>query len=208
MTRFWHIAGVVAGACSLVVVIAACGSSSSSTAAGGSSSSAPSTSPAGSSPAISSAPPSSGGISPHAAVPACTTEGLDVQLGSSQGAAGSIIQTITFTNGLDTPCTLTGYPGVSLTTGSQQIGAAAARDGSVPVTTVTLGANGVASAAVQITQAGNYPAQTCEPTPATAIQIYPPNQTVPVSVPITATGCAVPTVILLHVSAVQAGSGQ
>jgi hypothetical protein len=215
MTRFGRVAGAVLGAFSVVVLAAACGSSSSGTAAGGSSGS-PTAAPSvvGSSAMVSSAPPtappSSGGISAHVAAAPCTTSGLGVALGGSQGTAGSIIVTVTFTNSGSSSCTLSGYPGVSLTAGSPpaQVGAAAVRDGSVPVTTVTLAPGAVASSGVQITEAGNYSSSTCQPTPVTAILVYPPDQTQSVSLPYNGTGCAATGVALLHVSAIQAGNGQ
>jgi hypothetical protein len=104
---------------------------------------------------------------------------------------------------------MSGYPGVSLTGGdpAKQIGAAAARDTSKTPAQVTLAPGQPGSAVVQIVQAGNYPAATCQPTPASALFIYPPNQTVPVSVPYTATGCMASGVTILRVGPVVAGSG-
>ena len=52
----------------------------------------------------------------------------------------------------------------------------------------------------------NYPSASCGPTKATALKIYPPNQTVPVYLPSTSTGCA-KSVQIMYIGAVQAGSG-
>jgi hypothetical protein len=145
-----------------------------------------------------------------AGVPACPTSQLTVSLGASQGTAGSIYQTIDFTNSGSSDCTLYGYPGVSLQGGGSpatQIGAAAARSTVTPASVVTLTPGGVANAQVQVTVAGNYPASTCDPEPATSLLVYPPDQTVPASVSYTTTGCASSSVILLHVSPVQPGNG-
>ena len=46
-----------------------------------------------------------------------------------------------------------------------------------------------ANALLQIVDALNYPSATCGPTKATALKIYPPNQTEPVYLPNTSTGC-------------------
>jgi hypothetical protein len=198
----WLILGSVA------LLTAACASSSSSTPAA-SGSSAVSAPPATTAPATS-APATSAAGSPHVAgVPACTTADLKVMLGVSQGTAGSIYQTIDFTNTGASNCTLYGYPGVSLAGGSPiaQIGAAAARSTTTTASLVTLAPGAVGNALLQYTEAGNYDSSTCNPTPATTLIIYPPNQTASASVPYNTQACAATGVILLHVGAVQSGSG-
>jgi hypothetical protein len=132
-----------------------------------------------------------------------------VRLGAPNGAAGSTYLPIVFTNTGTASCTLYGYPGVSLAGGSPpaQIGAAAERNSSPAPTTVTLAPGGTANAVLQVTVAGDYPAATCKPTAATALVVYPPNQTASVSVPYSTTGCAAHAVNILHVSVVHAGSG-
>jgi hypothetical protein len=131
-----------------------------------------------------------------------------VSLGGSQGTAGSVIETIDFTNNGSSDCTLYGYPGVSLQGGSPaaQVGAAAARNRVTPASLVTLAPGAVANAALQVTVAGNYPSATCNPAPATSLLVYPPGQTVPASVAYSTTGCSSTSVALLHVGAVQAGA--
>ena len=196
----------------IVVLLAACGSSSSSAGASGSGSgSAGSSSPAAASAQpTATAPSTGGGLSPRAAPSAvpCATSGLKVTLGPPNGAAGSIYLAIDFTNTTGASCSLYGYPGVSLAGGSPsaQVGAAAARNAAIAPALVTLPAGGVAHATVQVTQAGNYPAATCDPAPATTLVIYPPGQTASVSVPYTATGCKSTTITILHVEVVQPGS--
>jgi hypothetical protein len=153
---------------------------------------------------------SSGGgpASPNVAgQPKCTTSDLQVKIGGSEGAAGSVYVTIDFTNSGSATCTLFGYPGVSLTGGSPpaQIGAAADRDHTKTATQVTLAAGATASAVVQVVQAGNYSASSCDPQPASAMLVYPPDQTASVSLPYTATGCASTSVVILRVSPVTAG---
>jgi hypothetical protein len=202
----------VLGAVALLAT--ACGSSSSSTAASSGSSGSPSapvaSATASGSPSAPSAPSSSPAASAHAAsVPSCATSDLSVTLGASQGTAGSVIETIEFTNNGSSECTLYGYPGVSLQGGSPaaQIGAAATKNTTTTPALVTLAPGAVASAELQVTVAGNYPASTCDPAAATSLLVYPPNQTAAASVAYTTTGCSSSSVPLLHVSAVQAGTG-
>jgi hypothetical protein len=197
-----------------VALLATACASSSSTVAGSGSSGSPSapgsaTAP-GSAPGSPAAPPTSPAASAHVAgVPPCPTSQLTVSLGPSQGTAGSVIETIDFTNNGSSNCTLYGYPGVSLQGGSPvaQIGAAAARTTTTAASLITLIPGAVANAQLQVTVAGNYPASTCNPVPATSLLVYPPGQTVAASVAYTTTGCSATSVALLHVSAVQSGAG-
>jgi hypothetical protein len=195
----------------VAVLATACTSAASSTPAAGSGSSGSPSAPG--TPTTASGSPAAPATSPAASaraagVPSCATSDLTVTLGGSQGAAGSIYQTIDFTNSGSSECTLYGYPGVSLQGGTPaaQIGAAAARSTTTPASLVTLAPGAVANAVVQVTVAGNYPTATCDPAPASSLLVYPPNQTVSVSVGYTTTGCSSTSVILLHVSAVQPGA--
>ena len=196
------------------LLVTACASSSTSS----TSPAAPATTPAAQSAAQSGAQsspppaPSSGGgggiASPNVAgPPACTTSGLQVKTGGSEGAAGSVYVTVDFTNSSGATCTIYGYPGVSLTGGSPaaQIGAAADRDHSKTPVPVTLDPGSTATAVVQIVQAGNYSPSVCDPRPASALLVYPPDQTASVSLPYSATGCASTSVVILRVSPVTAG---
>jgi Protein of unknown function (DUF4232) len=197
---------MVLGATALLT--AACASSSSTTPPASSGSGSVSSPP--SAPASSGAPATSAAASQQAVgVPSCATADLSVKLGTSQGTAGSIYQPITFTNTGTSSCTLYGYPGVSLAGGSPlaQIGAAAARSTTTPASIITLAPGAVANALLQYTEAGNYSPSTCNPTPATELVVYPPDQTVSASVPYSATGCAATGVVILHVGVVTAGSG-
>jgi hypothetical protein len=203
-------AGPLAAVAALVCIAAAvgCASSSSSTTTAPSSkavtaSSSPALAAPGSTPA---AAPSPTLTPPPTAPPACRTSTLTVKLGLSQGYAGGVYQVISFTNASNAACTLYGYPGVSLVTGPPytQVGLAAERDTTAPVKLVTLAPGGAAAAAVlQVVDALNFPASTCNPVRATNLRVYPPNQTAPVYLPDTAYGCAKP-VQTLFISAVQA----
>ena len=162
-----------------------------------------STAPSSPSPSTA-ASPSAGG----AGSAACPTRSLSVKAGLSQGAAGSIYQVLDFSNISNAPCTLYGFPGVSLAGGSpvQQIGLAAAEDHSSPRVLVTLAPGAVANALLRIVQAANFPPSRCDLKDATYLQIYPPNQTTPVYLKYKAQACAKP-VQILTVSVVKAGSG-
>jgi hypothetical protein len=113
-----------------------------------------------------------------------------------------------FTNISNVPCTLFGYPGVSLAAGTpvRQVGAAANRSTAAAATVVTLQPGQTASTLLRITQALNYPKSKCSPTPTTYLQIFPPNQTTPVYVAYSSTGCASTSVDLLSIGVMRSGT--
>jgi Protein of unknown function (DUF4232) len=141
--------------------------------------------------------------------PACPTKYLSAKAGLSQGTAGSIYQVIDFTNISNAPCTLYGYPGVSLASGTPvtQVGAAASRSTATAARVVTLAPGQTANALLRIVEAGNYSSAACSPAATTYLQIYPPNQTTPIYLGYTSTGCGSSKVNLLSVSVVTAGTG-
>jgi hypothetical protein len=108
------------------------------------------------------------------------------------------------TNSTGTPCSLRGYPGVSnVTSSGAQIGAAADRAPGAP-TTVVLAAGGSTTATLIEASTGvmvgcDQPSQT---TNATALRVYPPNDTQPLLIARTATVCSSPSVHQLSVTAV------
>ena len=118
-------------------------------------------------------------------------------------------QNLDFTNIGNTACTLYGYPGVSLASGTPvtQVGAAATRSTAASPTVVTLQPGQTGSALLRITQALNYPAAECSPLATTYLQIYPPNQTTPIYLPYSSTGCSATSVQLLTIGVVQPGTG-
>ena len=209
------LAGCAAGSSSSAPPVSSATSSVSGVSAPSSAASSAATSSAPSAPASSA--PASSGSSAHAVAPptsaggapGCATRDLQARAGVSQGAAGSVYQVIVFTNIGNTACTLYGYPGVSLAAGTPvtQVGQAATRSPIAPPTLVTLQPGHTGNALLRITQALNYPTQTCSPKATTYLQIYPPNQTTPIYLGYTATGCASTTVKLLTIGVVQAGSG-
>jgi hypothetical protein len=155
---------------------------------------------------------SSGGAAPAAQAaatpPACLSRYLGAKPGISQGGLGSTYVAIVFKNLNNAPCTLYGYPGISLAGGKPvtQIGQAAIENPATPRKLVTLAPGGVANALLRIVAAGNYPPAKCGPVTAHWLQIFPPNQTVPIYLYYTAPACTKP-VPLLTVNTVRPGSG-
>ena len=199
---------LAAAALTCAAALAGCASSGSSQpgASGSTATASPSAaSSSGNTPAMASPSPSS----PAAAGPAaCPTSSLRVTEGVAQGYAGGVYVVIDFTNTSDRTCTLFGYPGVSLVSGPPytQIGLAAKRSTSTPKKRVTLTPGATGNALLQIVDALNYPPASCGPTKATALKIYPPNQTEPVYLPNTSNGCTKP-VQIMYIGAVKPGSG-
>ena len=187
---------LTAAALICTAAVAGCASSGSSTATSGSTPAASPTTPVATS--SSNTPAVVAPSSSAPGTPACATSALQVKLGSSDGYAGGVYVVINFTNTSGSTCTLFGYPGVSLVTGPpyKQIGLAAKRSTSTSKKLVTLAAGATANAQLQIVDALNFPSASCGPTKATALKIYPPNQTEPVYLPNTSTGCSKPVQIM------------
>ena len=192
-----------------VAALATACRSSPSTAAGNnaapaaSDSTTPAATPAATTPAAQATTPAApSGPSP------CPTRSLHVKLGATQGTAGSVYTTIVFTNVSNATCTLYGYPGVSLTTGKPVtvIGKTAKENPATPRRLVTLQPQTSGSALLRIVDAQNYPASRCNPKNSTYLQVYPPNQTVPVRIRYKTLVCAKP-VGLMTVDVVRRGSG-
>jgi hypothetical protein len=109
-----------------------------------------------------------------AGVPPCASGQLSVAVGQSQGAAGSLIVPLVFTNTGSTTCSLQGYPGVSIVgANGAQLGAAAARTGqATPLVSLPAGQTSTA-----IFRQANPGILNCTPVSATGFRVYPPNQT-------------------------------
>jgi hypothetical protein len=108
----------------------------------------------------------------------CTTDGLDIALGQSQGAAGSLLVDVNFTNSTSEDCTLSGFPGVTLVDDAgDPLGAPAVREDNAPGGVVDLRPGDSATAALKISRAENYDDQTCGPTPAGGLQVIVPEET-------------------------------
>ena len=190
-----------------LAAVAACSSSSPSTTPSNSVSAFTPTSPAVTVTVTATASPESPAVATGTqGPPSCANGTLQLKLGLGQGYAGGVYQVIDFTNTSGATCTLFGYPGVSLMSGPTQIGLAAKRGGTAPVKLITLAPGATANALLQIVDALNFPTATCSPVKATALRVYPPNQTVAVCLPTTSEACAKP-VQILTIGVVQAGSG-
>jgi hypothetical protein len=177
----------------------------SSPASGSSSPAASSTASPGSTSPVSSGSGSSGG---SASGSGCLSRYLRGSIGLTQGTAGSVYEAIVFTNLANYTCTLYGYPGVSLASGPPvtQVGLAATENAATARELVSLPPGGSANATLQIVDAGNYSASTCGPVATSWLQVYPPNQTVPLYIKYSSTSCR-KAVHLLTVSAVRPGTG-
>jgi hypothetical protein len=139
----------------------------------------------------------------------CPTNALRAAIGTGEGAAGSTYTEIDFTNISGATCTLYGYPGVSLASGTTpvtQLGASARQDTTSGRELVTLAPGAVASALLRIVQAGNFPSSVCGLVTAKYLQVYPPNQKQAIYLSFTAPACSKP-VQILTVSAVRPGAG-
>jgi hypothetical protein len=199
--------GAASAAALICLAVAGCSSSASQPAAPATTTtvtatpSAPAASSGSNTPAVATSPALAG-------APACPTSSLAVKQGLGQGYAGGVYEVIDFTNTSSHPCTLLGYPGVSLVTGSHtQIGLAAKRSTtSGAVKLITLAPGATANATLQIVDALNFPSSTCGPTKAAALKVYPPNQTAPVFLPNTSEACT-KSVQTMNIGPVQAGSG-
>ena len=128
---------------------------------------------------------------------------------SSPGTAGASTRSSTSPTSPTSAARCTAIAGVSFaSTGASggQIGAAAKENPSPPRKLITLAPRAVANALLQIAEAGNPPATTCQPVTAHSLVIYPPNQTTPIYLAYKSAACVKP-VPILTVSVVQPGSG-
>jgi hypothetical protein len=218
MTPSAHAARQAIAAAALVcsaALVAACGSDQSTSSGQVASESskgqaAPLVSPTVSASSGASAMPSSTG-----AGSTCATTDLKVTLVTSSGgaAAGSTFYPLNFTNVSTSSCVLDGYPGASFVTPSGgPIGDPADRNTGVIPVPVTLAPGATAHATLQVVDAQNYSAATCDPVTAHWLRIYPPSQTTAVEVSFTTLVCAAHISSslgnALTVDAIKAGQGR
>ncbi len=145
---------------------------------------------------------------PAASAPGCLTRYLNGTIGLSQGTAGAVEVAVVFKNLNNVPCTLYGFPGVSLAAGTPvtDVGQPSSENPSSARELVTLAPGGYANATLQIEDAGNFSASSCQPVATTWLEVIPPNQIVPLNIPYSTTGCKGSTK-LLSVTAVRPGNG-
>ena len=103
-----------------------------------------------------------------AAVAACATSQLQLWYGQpASGTAGSVYFPLEFSNTGSTSCVLDGYPGVSgVGDGGVQLGSSATWNPVITPSNVVLTPGSTAHVILRVTDVGNYPASTCEPTQA------------------------------------------
>jgi hypothetical protein len=148
-----------------------------------------------------------------AGLAACRSAALQVTVNASQagGAAGSTYYPVDFTNTSSSPCGLYGYPGVSFVTAdgsaAHQIGAAAQQNPGLARVAVRLAAGGVAHAWLQVAEAGNYPAATCQPVTAHWLRVFAPGETEARYVKHAFNACSSASAPLLTVMPVRGGQG-
>ena len=143
----------------------------------------------------------------------CQPSSLHVTVNASQagGAAGSTYLPVDFTNTSSSPCGLYGYPGMSFVTAGDgsgsQIGAPAQENPSFGKVPVQLAAGGAAHAWLQVAEAGNYPAATCQPVTAHWLRVYAPGETQALYVSHAFDACSSDSAPLLTVMPVRSGQG-
>jgi hypothetical protein len=146
----------------------------------------------------------------------CTAADLKVVLlaGSGGAAAGSEYYPLNFTNISSGPCVLDGYPGVSFVTSpsGQQIGSPASKNPAVAPAPVTLAPGTTGHSTLQVVDAQNYSAATCDPVTAHWLRVYAPGQTAAAEVSFTTMACSAQMASTLGspltVDAVKAGQGK
>jgi hypothetical protein len=167
-------------AVTLLFVLAGCSKS-----ATPSSSNAPAPSPSAA--IVASGSPAAGASS---AVSHCGTNDLSASIGQASGAAGTTYRQLTLTNQSSAPCTMSGYPGVSLVDASgSQIGEPADRNPTKPSIVVTLAGNGSAYSVIGFPNPADLPSGKCSTTTSTNLRIYPPGNTRSLLVPIAERYC-------------------
>jgi hypothetical protein len=123
------------------------------------------------------------------AVATCLTGQLRLAAGPTNGAAGSLYTSLSFTNTTGASCSMRGFPGVSLLNDAGAIvGQPATRDGSAG-SLVRLGPSQRAQFVIRV---GTATRTGCNvPRPSSQIQVYPPGQTVALRIPFTTGSCAI-----------------
>ncbi|MGW1504121.1 DUF4232 domain-containing protein [Streptomyces mirabilis] len=122
----------------------------------------------------------------------CTAAHLKVSTENLDTGAGTTHFQLLFQNTGSSPCTLTGFPGVSFHGGDgTQIGNAAARDNSTPVTTVTLLSNGHAVSDVTAPDGqSGFSAEQCHLKDVSFVGVYAPGSKDLIDVPWKAQECS------------------
>jgi hypothetical protein len=159
-------------------------------------------------PTMSPSPATARPVAPTPGLVRCVTSGLTVGVVDGPNAAGHIGLVIVFKNVTSSPCTMSGYPGISFVTGPSgtQVGDAAAR-ASAAGNPVSVRPRGQAHAALLLGQVANYPAGSCRPTRAAGIRVYPPGETTALYVASAREVCAGTGLGFAEVYPIDAGAG-
>lgn len=130
-------------------------------------------------------------VAQRAEVSTCRSADLTIGFGRVGGAAGTVYREVVFTNrGLRT-CVLRGFPGVSyVDADGDRVGAAAVRVGDRgPLLTLPHGT--AVRSDVGFAQVDNFDPDVCRKTPVWGVRVFPPDETVPLYLPMTDQhGCA------------------
>jgi len=137
---------------------------------------------------------------------ACTAMQLADSLGRAQRAAGTVFVPIVFTNTTLYTCAMRGHPEVTSVNGAAQtrVGPAATDDAGPSKRVWIPPFGGTASALLGVVETSNFPASTCRPRSASALQVVAPHTSAPTVLAYAHTVCThLPST---HVSAVVAGT--
>ena len=146
------------------------------------SSASPATTPPSAAPVSSKLTSTAAASTAPAGTDGCQTSALAVVALRGSGAAGHQYAFLQFTNKSAKVCTLIGFPGVQLLRAGAPLGKPAVRS-TKPATKVQLAPGRSATARL-------VDDSTCEAEKSDSVQIYPPNRTEKVTVPLSIRGCA------------------
>lgn len=109
----------------------------------------------------------------------CRSADLEFSTSDKQGGAGSTFFNVVLTNKGSKPCTLDGFPGVSLVTDNNgtQLGASARREENVEHAPVNLDPGAAAIAPVRLSSVDKLDQEKCQPAAADGLRVYPPEET-------------------------------
>ena len=129
-------------------------------------------------------------LPPVIALPAnCQTPELNLSIGPSGGAAGTIYTDAVFTNQSLRTCTVNGYPGIALLDAHNAVlGTPATHNPAFPATTITLHPGDSAHAAVGFPQPANFAPGVCSATSAN-LRATPPSTFVSLETPLARQYC-------------------
>jgi hypothetical protein len=140
----------------------------------------------------------------------CSTAELVIWLDTEgSGAVGSSYYDLEFTNLSGHTCVLEGFPGVSAVgLSGTQVGRAASRSGPGASVVISLAPGAMATAVLQIADAGNFPPAKCHEALAAGLRVYPPGATASKVVPYPFQACSGTAASDLFVRPMEKGTQQ